>query len=120
MSMKKQNDTQTTQHSHKHGDYVACSRTYWKGEYVLDDKLKIKWCKPTELIPGKNENELQILTLSFITESQLGGYSLLLVYSILMIIIVLCSIYHHVKNPNNPENEEENHEEENQQLEMAG
>ncbi|KAK7126708.1 hypothetical protein R3I94_018029 [Phoxinus phoxinus] len=107
MLMKKQNDTQTTQHSHMHGDYVACSRTYWKGEYVLDDKLKIKWCKPTELIPGKNENELQILTLSFITESQIGGYSLLLAYSILVVIAVLCSIHHHVKEPKNTANRQE-------------
>lgn len=54
------------------GDYMACSQTDWKGVYVLDDKLKIKWCKPTELIPGRNQNELQILTLSFINKSQVS------------------------------------------------
>ncbi len=52
------------------GEYVACSKTDWKGEFVLDDKLKIKWCKPTELTPGRNETELQKQTLSYISASQ--------------------------------------------------
>lgn len=56
------------------GDYIACSKTDWNGEYVLDDKLNIKWCKPTELIPGRNETELQNLTLSFIYESQVSHF----------------------------------------------
>lgn len=54
------------------GDYVACSFTKWKGEYVLDDKLKTKWCKPTESIPEGDETELQILTLSYISTSQVS------------------------------------------------
>lgn len=52
------------------GEYIACSKTDWKGEYVLDDKLKIKWCKPTELTPGRNETELRKQTLSYISDSQ--------------------------------------------------
>lgn len=72
------------------GEYIACSKTDWKGEFVHDDKLKIKWCKPTELIPGRNESELQNLTLSYVSLSQIQGFILLLVYSILVIIVV-CS-----------------------------
>ncbi|XDV22735.1 hypothetical protein PO909_027578 [Leuciscus waleckii] len=76
------------------GDYIACSQTYWKGEYVLDDKLKIKWCKPTGLIPGRNENELQILTLSFINKSQLSALALL---SVLCISVMAAVIYNDCK-----------------------
>lgn len=54
------------------GDYMACSKTDWKGEYVLDDELKRKWCKPTEFISGRDETELQILTFSYIHKSEVN------------------------------------------------
>lgn len=76
------------------GDYVACSQTDWEGLYVFDENLKIKWCKPTKLIPGKNQNQLQSLTLSFIGKSQVCGYVLLLLFSIAIIAIVAYYMYY--------------------------
>ncbi|KAF4097584.1 hypothetical protein G5714_021592 [Onychostoma macrolepis] len=76
------------------GEYIACSKTDWEGLYVFDDKLKIKWCKPTELIPGRNQTELQGLTLSFIGKSQVCGYVLLLLFSIVIITVVAYYMYY--------------------------
>lgn len=52
------------------GNYLACRDTDWNGVYVSEDKHHLKWCKPTESIPGRNETELRDLTLSFVASSQ--------------------------------------------------
>lgn len=54
------------------GDYVACLGTNWNGVYISDKELNVKWCKPTELIAGRNETKLQALTLSSIAVSQVS------------------------------------------------
>ncbi len=45
------------------GKYVACGMAHWEGDYVLDEELQIKWCKPTGMSDaGVNETELRELT----------------------------------------------------------
>ncbi len=45
------------------GKYVACGMAHWEGDYVLDEELQIKWCKPTGMSDaGVNGTELQELT----------------------------------------------------------
>uniref|UniRef100_A0A673KMQ9 Si:dkeyp-122a9.2 n=1 Tax=Sinocyclocheilus rhinocerous TaxID=307959 RepID=A0A673KMQ9_9TELE len=44
------------------GEYVARGMAHWEGDYVLDEELQIKWCKPTGVRDGKvNETELREL-----------------------------------------------------------
>ncbi|KAL1251465.1 hypothetical protein QQF64_019261 [Cirrhinus molitorella] len=86
---------------------MVCSRTDWKGEYVLDDKLKIKWCKPTELIPGRNETELKKQILSYINDSQTIGFAVLLSYSLLIIFAVCCIHWCNTEEPKKLSQEEE-------------
>ncbi|XP_058615633.1 uncharacterized protein LOC131529768 [Onychostoma macrolepis] len=66
------------------GDYVACSKTDWKGIYVLDRELN--WCKPTE--EKQNENEQQDLTRKFIHQSRFAGYVVISVFSALAIVFM--------------------------------
>ncbi|KAF4097586.1 hypothetical protein G5714_021594 [Onychostoma macrolepis] len=89
------------------GEYVACSKTDWKGEYVFDDKLKIKWCKPTEMIPGRNETTLQKQTLGYINHSQRDGFIVLLSYSVLIIVVVSFTCCLNAKEPEELSQEED-------------
>nr|XP_005161753.1 uncharacterized protein si:dkeyp-122a9.1 [Danio rerio] len=70
------------------GDYVACIETQWKGQYTFDDKLQIKWCKPLDFIPEKNETEYKNLTLGYIEKSQKSGYICLISFSLILAVIV--------------------------------
>lgn len=69
------------------GDYVACRDTDWNGVYVSDDQLHLRWCKPTDSFPGRNDTELQALTLSFIVKSQMYGFGMLLSLGIYLIVL---------------------------------
>lgn len=31
------------------GKYIACGMTHLAGDYIVDEEIKIKWCKPTGL-----------------------------------------------------------------------
>ncbi len=45
------------------GKYLACGMSHWEGDYVLDEDLQIKWCKPTRMSDAVvNETELRELT----------------------------------------------------------
>lgn len=66
------------------GDYVACSQTNWEGQYSYDNKLQIKWCKPTELMSVKDEAQLQNQILQYIRNSQLAGYIILFILGIIL------------------------------------
>ncbi len=45
------------------GEYVACGMAHWEGDYILDEELQIKWCKPTGIRDGRvNGTELRELT----------------------------------------------------------
>lgn len=70
------------------GDYVACIQTQWTGQYTFDDKLQIKWCKPLEFTPEKNETEYKNLTLGHIEKSQCIGYICLMIFSVCIASIV--------------------------------
>lgn len=70
------------------GNYVACWKTDWNGEYVSDDH-QVKWCKPTESIPGRNYIELRDRTLRFVAKSQRDGYITLLSFSILILLLTI-------------------------------
>ncbi|KAF4114358.1 hypothetical protein G5714_004581 [Onychostoma macrolepis] len=89
------------------GDYVACSNTNWEGQYTYDDKLQRKWCKPTELMLGEYETELQNQILLYIRYSQLAGYIILFVLSIIL-MVVACIYCNNVKQTRNSLSEEEN------------
>ncbi|KAK9976462.1 hypothetical protein ABG768_021667 [Culter alburnus] len=68
------------------GDYVACGMTDWKGVYVFDNPLNRSWCKPTEGI--RNETELRDLTRKYIHQSQLSGYVMISIVSVLLVVSV--------------------------------
>ncbi|ROL40892.1 hypothetical protein DPX16_9886 [Anabarilius grahami] len=45
------------------GEYVACGLAHWEGDYILDEELQIKWCKPTGVKdPRVNATDLRELT----------------------------------------------------------
>ncbi|KAL1251474.1 hypothetical protein QQF64_019270 [Cirrhinus molitorella] len=68
------------------GDYVACGMTDWNGVYVFDNQLNRSWCKPTEDI--QNETALKDLTRLYIHQSQLSGYVLISIFSIVAVVLV--------------------------------
>ncbi len=56
------------------GDYFACGLSDWEGEYVYDEVLLTKWCKPT----GKDadrETSLRDLTIIHIVLSKVSALS---------------------------------------------
>ncbi|KAI2650488.1 Calcium homeostasis modulator protein 4 [Labeo rohita] len=69
------------------GEYVACGKTNWIGDYVFDKELNRSWCKPTEKMK-ENETELRDLTRKYIQRSQFAGYVLISVFSALAIVFV--------------------------------
>ncbi|XP_026091223.1 uncharacterized protein LOC113064596 [Carassius auratus] len=78
------------------GAYIACGMAHWEGDYVLDEKLQIKWCKPT----GINDTEVKGTELLHLTEkitfySRLSALALL---SVLCISILTAVIYRDCKN----------------------
>ncbi|KTF72343.1 hypothetical protein cypCar_00045302, partial [Cyprinus carpio] len=78
------------------GEYVACGMAHWEGDYILDEKLQIKWCKPT----GTNDTEVKGTELLDLTEkitfySRLSALALL---SVLCISILTAIIYRDCKN----------------------
>ncbi|XP_043078429.1 uncharacterized protein si:dkeyp-122a9.2 [Puntigrus tetrazona] len=60
------------------GKYVACGMAHWDGDYVLDEKLQMKWCKPA----GVNGTELRDLTEKITFYSRISALVLLLVLCI--------------------------------------
>lgn len=74
------------------GDYVACGMTHWEGDYVLDEDLQIKWCKPTGVRDGKaNETELRDLTENVIFYSRVSLlYNFINFIFIHFIICLIC------------------------------
>ncbi|XP_058617763.1 uncharacterized protein LOC131531191 [Onychostoma macrolepis] len=73
------------------GKYVACGMAHWEGDYVLDEELQIKWCKPTGMRDaGVNETELRELTEKITFYSRLSALALL---SVLCISILTAIIY---------------------------
>ncbi|XP_016422709.1 uncharacterized protein LOC107751482 [Sinocyclocheilus rhinocerous] len=68
------------------GEYVACSMAHWEGDYVLDEELQIKWCKPTGVRDGKvNETELRELTKKIIFYSR---FSALVMLTFLVVVVI--------------------------------
>ncbi|KAK2906858.1 hypothetical protein Q8A67_005843 [Cirrhinus molitorella] len=62
-------------------------RQNWEGEYVNDEVLQTKWCKPT----GKDadtEAQLRDLTIIYIVMSKMASYVLLIVFSIITGFVV--------------------------------
>ncbi|XP_050950405.1 uncharacterized protein LOC127153389 [Labeo rohita] len=73
------------------GEYVACGMVHWEGDYVLDNELQIKWCKPTGMSDaGVNRTDLRELTEKFTFYSRLSALALL---SVLCISILTAIVY---------------------------
>ncbi|XP_016422708.1 uncharacterized protein LOC107751481 [Sinocyclocheilus rhinocerous] len=71
------------------GEYVACGMAHWEGDYVLDEELQIKWCKPTGVGDGKvNGTELRELTEKNIFYSRVSALVLLTVLTVVVIAVV--------------------------------
>ncbi|CAM4657533.1 unnamed protein product [Leuciscus chuanchicus] len=68
------------------GEYVACGMVHWEGDYVLDEELQIKWCKPT----GVNATDLLELTEKLIFYSRFSALVLLASLSVVVIAAVSC------------------------------
>ncbi|XP_016295771.1 uncharacterized protein LOC107653540 [Sinocyclocheilus anshuiensis] len=78
------------------GEYVACGMAHWEGDYVLDEELQIKWCKPTGMNhAGVNGTELLELTEKISFYSRLSALAVL---SVLCISIMTAIIYRDCKN----------------------
>lgn len=45
------------------GEYVACGLAHWEGDYILDEELQVKWCKPTGVM-GAEMNATDLLELT--------------------------------------------------------
>ncbi|XP_026054751.1 uncharacterized protein LOC113040693 [Carassius auratus] len=71
------------------GEYIACGMTYWNGVYVFDDVLQNFWCKPTEETESKTLTELRNLTSKYIHQSQVSGYALTGIFSVLLFVSVV-------------------------------
>lgn len=52
------------------GQYLACSFANWQGKYVSDEKLKRKWCQPSNR--GENVTTLQETNEKVIFRSQVN------------------------------------------------
>ncbi|XP_056112650.1 uncharacterized protein LOC130089378 [Rhinichthys klamathensis goyatoka] len=72
------------------GKYVACGMAHWEGDYVLNEELQIKWCKPT----GVNATDLLELTEKLIFYSRLSALALL---SVLCVSVMAAVIYRDCK-----------------------
>ncbi|KAF4097582.1 hypothetical protein G5714_021590 [Onychostoma macrolepis] len=73
------------------GEYVACGMAHWEGDYVLDEELQIKWCKPTGVRDGRvNGTELRELTEKIIFYSRFSSLVLLTCLAVLIIAAVSC------------------------------
>ncbi|KAL1251477.1 hypothetical protein QQF64_019273 [Cirrhinus molitorella] len=73
------------------GEYVACGMTHWEGDYVLDEELQIKWCKPNGVRDGKvNATELRDLTENIIFYSRFSSLVLLTFLAVVVIASVSC------------------------------
>ncbi|XP_016295770.1 uncharacterized protein LOC107653539 [Sinocyclocheilus anshuiensis] len=71
------------------GEYVACGMAHWEGDYVLDEELQIKWCKPTGVRDGKvNGKELLELTEKIIFYSRFSALVLLTFLAVVVIAAV--------------------------------
>ncbi|XP_043079310.1 uncharacterized protein LOC122327777 [Puntigrus tetrazona] len=68
------------------GDYVACAKTEWNGNYVEDLDLDKPWCKPIEGM--RNETKLRDLTRKYIHQSQYAGYVMIAIFSALSLAVV--------------------------------
>ncbi|XP_056112309.1 uncharacterized protein LOC130089165 [Rhinichthys klamathensis goyatoka] len=73
------------------GEYVACGMVHWEGDYILDEELQIKWCKPTGLKDaGVNATDLRELTEKLIFYSRFSALVLLVSLSVVVIAAVSC------------------------------
>ncbi|XDV22696.1 hypothetical protein PO909_027542 [Leuciscus waleckii] len=72
------------------GEYVACGMVHWEGDYVLNEELQIKWCKPN----GVNATDLLELTEKLIFYSRLSALALL---SVLCVSVMAAVIYNDCK-----------------------
>ncbi|XP_073718354.1 uncharacterized protein [Misgurnus anguillicaudatus] len=72
------------------GDYLACSLTTWEGNYVFDNEINMKWCQPTQLALIGNTSDKRLEYQKNIWNSQVGGYSVLIVFSLLFILVFFC------------------------------
>lgn len=53
------------------GDYWACGSASWKGNYVFDEEINRKWCKPERAL-ALNTRLLQQMYQEFICDSQVN------------------------------------------------
>ncbi|XP_042567692.1 uncharacterized protein LOC122134863 [Cyprinus carpio] len=71
------------------GEYVACGMAHWEGDYILDEELQIKWCKPTGIRDGKvNGTKLLELTEKIIFYSRFSSLVLLTFLAVVVIAAV--------------------------------
>nr|XP_055074691.1 uncharacterized protein LOC129454240 [Misgurnus anguillicaudatus] len=73
------------------GDYLACGATKWEGNFVLDEELGRKWCKPIEQANSGNQTDPRRTYQEYINISKAVGYVLLAVFGVLIVASV--SIY---------------------------
>lgn len=64
------------------GDYFACGLSDWEGEYVYDEVLQTKWCKPTGK-DAERETSLRDLTINHIVISKVSALSCVQLYVII-------------------------------------
>lgn len=67
------------------GQYWACIFTKWEGHYVYDEKLKEKWCQPSET---NTEDDLRATYQEYLFMSQVIGYALI----ILLCVVIFCVV----------------------------
>ncbi|XP_056615662.1 calcium homeostasis modulator protein 5-like [Triplophysa dalaica] len=70
------------------GSYYTCSQTDWDGVYVHDEVLGKKWCKPTDGNSNYEFRELQLRNQSFVDQSQLASYILVMVFCAVTFVLV--------------------------------
>ncbi|KAK7126702.1 hypothetical protein R3I94_018025 [Phoxinus phoxinus] len=64
---------------------------HWEGDYILDEELQIKWCKPTGLKDTRvNATDLRELTEKLIFYSRFSGLVLLASLSVVVMAAVSC------------------------------
>ncbi|KAK9967672.1 hypothetical protein ABG768_002051 [Culter alburnus] len=73
------------------GEYVACGLSHWEGDYVLDEELQIKWCKPTGVKDTRgNATDLRELTEKITFYSRFSALVLLTFLSVVVTAAVSC------------------------------
>nr|XP_055072968.1 uncharacterized protein LOC129452930 [Misgurnus anguillicaudatus] len=72
------------------GDYLACSLTKWKGNYVFNEEINGMWCKPTEWPQTKKESKLRHEYVEFIHQSKTYGYAVITIFIVLVISLDRC------------------------------